>query len=153
MTSVSVSAYTAYLRWVRVTFRICMIHAEMTFLNSSVHRYISLVPASTVSYIYVSLPYWSCPALLYYDYFLTLDKEVKFYWGRKPGIIRGLFYVNRYVSLVGVCFYPVHNLSALTDKVKISNYLTINGFPDVEFHSSTYRKSRRRWRGLIFINV
>lgn len=62
-------------------------------------------------------------AALYYDYLLTLDDEVAFYWGRRRGFISYLFYFNRYVSLVGVLFFPVHNLFSLTNKVSLFVFL------------------------------
>lgn len=39
--------------------------------------------------------------ILYYDYFLTFDDEVRFFWGRKWSSITFLFFFNRYFPLAG----------------------------------------------------
>ncbi|KAJ7728693.1 hypothetical protein DFH07DRAFT_757192 [Mycena maculata] len=40
-------------------------------------------------------------ALLFYDYFLTLNWEVSRYWGSKLAFANVLFYLNRYGTLFG----------------------------------------------------
>lgn len=40
--------------------------------------------------------------ILYYDYTLTISDEVRFFWGRKYGSITILFYINRYLSIIGI---------------------------------------------------
>ena len=40
-------------------------------------------------------------AILYYDYLLTFGDEVRFFWRRRPGSVTILFFVNRYLSIVG----------------------------------------------------
>jgi hypothetical protein len=40
------------------------------------------------------------PAILYYDYVLTLPKEVKFIWSRPRSIPSLSFFVNRYFTLL-----------------------------------------------------
>ncbi|TDL21551.1 hypothetical protein BD410DRAFT_724285, partial [Rickenella mellea] len=39
--------------------------------------------------------------LLYYDYLLTIDQEIKFFWGRRITFVSGLFFACRYLSLFG----------------------------------------------------
>ena len=43
-------------------------------------------------------------ALFIWDYVITLDKEVRYVWGRKPTIATILFMVNRYVNLSATIF-------------------------------------------------
>ncbi|TDL24504.1 hypothetical protein BD410DRAFT_91691 [Rickenella mellea] len=40
-------------------------------------------------------------ALLYYDYFLTIEQEIKFFWGRRVAFASGLFFACRYLALFG----------------------------------------------------
>ena len=41
-------------------------------------------------------------AILYYDYLLTFGEEVRFFWGRKrTNSVTVLFFLNRYVSILG----------------------------------------------------
>lgn len=42
-------------------------------------------------------------AILYYDYCLTFDDEVRFYWSRKRkwNIGTFLFFINRYLNISG----------------------------------------------------
>ncbi|KAJ7101344.1 hypothetical protein B0H15DRAFT_796166 [Mycena belliarum] len=40
-------------------------------------------------------------ALLFYDYFLTLEWEVSRYWGSRLTVPNALFYLNRYATLLG----------------------------------------------------
>ncbi|KAF9058425.1 hypothetical protein BDP27DRAFT_1153872, partial [Rhodocollybia butyracea] len=62
--------------------------------------------------------------ILFYDYFLTLDLEVECFWGwSAKGFATLLFYINRYLSLLGnipiiiFSFWPErvlhHNVSKL----------------------------------------
>ncbi|EJD03495.1 uncharacterized protein FOMMEDRAFT_105557 [Fomitiporia mediterranea MF3/22] len=39
--------------------------------------------------------------ILYYDYALTLPDEVRFIWKKKTSLVTGLFYTNRYLSILG----------------------------------------------------
>ncbi|KAL5522778.1 hypothetical protein ACEPAG_8796 [Sanghuangporus baumii] len=39
--------------------------------------------------------------ILYYDYVLTLDEEVSFFWRKRTGTVSVLFFSNRYVSILG----------------------------------------------------
>ena len=41
------------------------------------------------------------PAILYFDYLITFGDEVRFCWRRRPTSATILFFVNRYLSLVG----------------------------------------------------
>ncbi|KAJ6571495.1 hypothetical protein B0H19DRAFT_1372568 [Mycena capillaripes] len=50
-----------------------------------VHAYISLI----------------CLTLLFYDYFITADQEIQAYWGARITWATALFYLNRYVSMIG----------------------------------------------------
>lgn len=79
-------------------------------------------------------------ALLYYDYLLTLSDEIMFFWGRKRGLITSLFFFNRYVPLVGVLFYPVHNLISLTGNVSFRCHvlILIDLFIELIPYSSAY---------------
>ena len=56
-------------------------------------------------------PKRTTPALLVYDYFLTLPQEVQCIWGRKLSIPVALFYLNRYTSLI----YRVFLIAGLID--------------------------------------
>lgn len=47
---------------------------------------------------------YSSAALFIWDYIITLDKEVRYVWGRKPTFATILFMVNRYVNLSAVVF-------------------------------------------------
>ncbi|TDL18464.1 hypothetical protein BD410DRAFT_495177 [Rickenella mellea] len=53
-------------------------------------------------------------ALLYYDYLLTIDQEIKFFWGRRITFVSGLFFTCRYLSLaanIPIILQTVENLS------------------------------------------
>lgn len=39
--------------------------------------------------------------ILYYDFLLTFDDEVRFFWHRKWNSVTILFFLNRYLPLVG----------------------------------------------------
>lgn len=39
--------------------------------------------------------------VFYYDYFITLDEEIQFFWHSKPNFIDISFFVNRYLSIFG----------------------------------------------------
>ena len=53
-----------------------------------------------------------CPALLFYDYFLTLGDEIKYFWLKKFKISTGLYIACRYALLTNILF-----LLALGDDV------------------------------------
>ncbi|KAH8115922.1 hypothetical protein DFH11DRAFT_1542729 [Phellopilus nigrolimitatus] len=40
-------------------------------------------------------------AILYYDYVLTFGDEVRFFWGRRANSVTLLFFLNRYLSVLG----------------------------------------------------
>ncbi|KAJ6571497.1 hypothetical protein B0H19DRAFT_1372569 [Mycena capillaripes] len=42
-----------------------------------------------------------CLTLLFYDYILTADQEIQAYWGARITWATALFYLNRYVSMIG----------------------------------------------------
>ena len=51
-------------------------------------------------------------AILYYDWLLTFDEEVIFFWSRRINLVTVLFFLNRYFSLfanVGVIFQSFRN--------------------------------------------
>ena len=54
--------------------------------------------------------------LVYYDYMITLDREVSLIWGQRFTAASTLFILNRYVALLK---YPVYiaALSQLSDQV------------------------------------
>lgn len=39
--------------------------------------------------------------MLYYDYLLTFEGEVRFFWKRKVNLVTILFFVTRYTALLG----------------------------------------------------
>ncbi|KAL5499237.1 hypothetical protein ACEPAH_1755 [Sanghuangporus vaninii] len=47
----------------------------------------------------------ACFALLVYDYFLTLEQEVKLFWRAKFTITRNLFFLNRYLPPINFLCY------------------------------------------------
>lgn len=57
--------------------------------------------------------------LLYYDYFLTLDDEVTYFWGRRFNSVTTLFFLNRYLSLFINIPIIVHNFGHLSSKVRL----------------------------------
>ena len=54
--------------------------------------------------------------LVYYDYMITLDREVYLVWGQPFTAASALFMLNRYVALLK---YPIYiaGMSQLTDQV------------------------------------
>jgi hypothetical protein len=54
-----------------------------------------------VHLVLLSLVLTSPPALLFYDFFLTLDWEVARYWGSSLTLPNVLFFLNRYGTLFG----------------------------------------------------
>ncbi|EIN07028.1 hypothetical protein PUNSTDRAFT_144600 [Punctularia strigosozonata HHB-11173 SS5] len=69
---------------------------------------------------------------LYYDYFITFDDEVEYFWKRKMSYISALFFANRYFALgayAAVLYSMFHNLSddasVCTDFVTFFRVLTI----------------------------
>ena len=114
----------------------CSIYLDGLLAHTEAESFFSAVPCTDNSasfppvrvycrYFLISPPYLLPPlVMLYYDHLLTLDVEIMFYWGRKRGFITSLFFFNRYVSLIGVLIYPIHNIAPLTNKVcQLSVYL------------------------------
>lgn len=55
----------------------------------------------TLWYTFHKIDFILSVVILYYDYFLTFDDEVRFFWGRKWSSITFLFFFNRYFPLAG----------------------------------------------------
>lgn len=57
-------------------------------------------------------------AILYYDYLLTFGDEVRFFWRRKKtNCFTILFFLNRYVQLVGNVGIAMQEFSDVSEKV------------------------------------
>jgi len=54
--------------------------------------------------------------VLYYDYFMTLDQEIKFFWNKKLNIVNILFFVNRYLSIFGTVPVILQNFGPWSEK-------------------------------------
>lgn len=59
--------------------------------------------------------------VLYYDYFMTLDQEIKFFWNKKLNVVNILFFVNRYLSIFGTVPVILQNFGPWSEKVSIPN--------------------------------
>lgn len=55
--------------------------------------------------------------ILFYEYILTLDHEVRFFWGRKINLVTTLFFINRYLPLLQEIVIIVHKFLAVVPKV------------------------------------
>lgn len=101
-----------------------------TLRPSSVYQYpLMLLPESYPQILYSYDSRWGLKTCLlqrilnhtvtlWYEYFITLDDEVKFFWGRKRGAITILFFVNRYLPLLGEIIILVHNFVPLPENVR-----------------------------------
>ncbi|EJC98291.1 uncharacterized protein FOMMEDRAFT_162057 [Fomitiporia mediterranea MF3/22] len=52
----------------------------------------------------------ACFALLVYDYFLTLEQEIKLFWRAKLTITRVLFFLNRYLPPINFVHYSLEQI-------------------------------------------
>jgi hypothetical protein len=59
-------------------------------------------------------------AILFFDYILTFDDEVQYFWGRKITYTSALFYVNRYFALGAYAAVLYSMFHTLSDEVKSS---------------------------------
>ncbi|KIK56328.1 hypothetical protein GYMLUDRAFT_247849 [Collybiopsis luxurians FD-317 M1] len=62
--------------------------------------YAQPIPASELAWVQ-DYPYLLSTTLLYWDYFLTISEEVQYFWKRPVRITTVLFFLNRYVSVLG----------------------------------------------------
>ena len=72
-------------------------------LNRLVGRYMTLSGAGEIQASYLKAHRMTCQTLLVlllYDYFLTFALELQYIWHGKPNIIKILFIMNRYSSLM-----------------------------------------------------
>ncbi|KAI5115308.1 hypothetical protein M0805_000190, partial [Coniferiporia weirii] len=60
-------------------------------------------------------------SVLCYEYLVTLDDEVKFFWGRKFNSVTSLYFINRYASIFASVFLIVRNFTTLPPKLYIIN--------------------------------
>jgi hypothetical protein len=60
------------------------------------------------------------PAILYYDYILTLDEEIIFFWKRKINLVTALFFLNRYFGLFGNAAVILQSFRSWSPAVGIS---------------------------------
>ena len=65
------------------------------------------------------------PVTLCYEYFLTVEDEIKFFWGRKISSVKVLFLFNRYFPLLANILVMVHNFALLPQKVCTSTSLSL----------------------------
>ncbi|KLO04603.1 hypothetical protein SCHPADRAFT_947585 [Schizopora paradoxa] len=54
--------------------------------------------------------------ICYYDYFLTLDDEIRYFWRRKFGLTAFLFFLNRYTQFLGTIPVVILTFARLSDK-------------------------------------
>ncbi|TDL24506.1 hypothetical protein BD410DRAFT_91988 [Rickenella mellea] len=64
--------------------------------------------------------------IFYHDYFLTLRREIQYFWRRRHGTATVFFFLNRYVSFFGILPLIISNFFDWS--VKMSN---ISGIPSV----------------------
>ena len=56
-------------------------------------------------------------ALLFYDYLLTFEQEVRYVWRHKFSGATVVFFVNRYCMLAYTVIFSVNSLFTVTDQV------------------------------------
>lgn len=74
------------------------------FYNRNANYFLALVSfsKSLPSAVLVALnEVFVPPAIIYYDYILTLGDEIRFFWGRKTSSVALLYFANRYISMIG----------------------------------------------------
>ncbi|KAL5522961.1 hypothetical protein ACEPAF_1228 [Sanghuangporus sanghuang] len=58
--------------------------------------------------------------ILYYDYVLTLDEEVGFFWRKRTTAVSVLFFSNRYVSILGSAALLLQTFGRWSSKIRSS---------------------------------
>ncbi|KAH9926789.1 uncharacterized protein B0H18DRAFT_1005588 [Fomitopsis serialis] len=67
----------------------------------------------------VNYMYFSATALYVYDYLLTLDREVRYFWGAQPSFYTILFYFYRYPALANTVLEVLSRIDAPWQTVKL----------------------------------
>ncbi|KAL5520947.1 hypothetical protein ACEPAF_2950 [Sanghuangporus sanghuang] len=102
---------------------------------------------------YISL---ASVVLVYYDYFVTFDDEVRFFWKRSRGPRRSwyrintvtmLFFLNRYIPIVMNATIIAHNLGSMSTSVLMVVIVQlIVGVVTASRTYALYERSRAVWR-------
>lgn len=53
-----------------------------------------------------------------YEYVITFDQEVSLFWTRKKTGATWLFFLIRYLALLGICLLNAATLAPMSDKVR-----------------------------------
>ena len=59
---------------------------------------------------FVHLHHLTTSALIFFEYLLTLDQEVKLFWGKKLTGAIGLFFANRYTTVIYTIYFMLTKL-------------------------------------------
>ncbi|KZV87611.1 hypothetical protein EXIGLDRAFT_773468 [Exidia glandulosa HHB12029] len=125
-----------------------------TFPNDAAlaELHITIADFQTTNYVYVS-----AFMILVYEYTLTVGKERQYFWGRRPGLLEVLFYMNRYfpivyqiVNVIGVLTYPAFvsislNIFDSAEPPGASHYgLVVADFPGLTFKACHGTKTSLR---------
>ena len=61
--------------------------------------------------------------MIFFEYLLTFDQEVRLFWGKKPTGAVALFFANRYATIIYTIYYMLVNVvpsTTATAKVSVS---------------------------------
>ena len=64
--------------------------------------------------LFVHLHYLTTSALIFFEYLLTFDQEVRLFWGKKLTGAVALFFVNRYTTIIYTIYYMLVDLVPAT---------------------------------------
>lgn len=73
------------------------------------------------------------PALLYYDYLITLPDEVQHFWFKRPTAVTVFFFLNRYLNLIGNVPLILQGLVQWSDEVRYDQFYRIGTVTNFSF--------------------
>lgn len=107
-------------------WRYCPLKPTIWILRSCGYRY---GPSTVICCNHSRFANSPSKVTLWYEYLLTLDDEVKFFWGRKLNSVTILFLFNRYFPLLGEIAVLVYCFVPLPEKVLDSSKLLRHIWP------------------------
>ena len=60
--------------------------------------------------LFVRIHHLTTSALMFFEYFLTFDQEVRLFWGKKLTGAVALFFVNRYTTIIYIIYVMLISL-------------------------------------------
>ena len=64
--------------------------------------------------LFVRIHHLTTSALIFFEYLLTFDQEVRLFWGKKLTGAVALFFVNRYTTIIYIIYNMLCNLVPAT---------------------------------------